>query len=451
MDTRTSAPASATPTSRSKVRPTLEALGWLLLALLLLYQGWLRGVNLVALLAAFLLGLWLLNLLWVVLRFRMKHLSVRRQVKEAAFAGRKFTVEIEVHNPTRESLLGLRAQEQDRLARQGWLIPVLRSEETFRQNYPMVVERRGPHQWAPVEISTGYPFGLFRRTLQLDTKESVLVLPRLGHLHVGRFKRLLLDQVRPTASTRRPVHRHAGAQTEFHGLREFRSGDSPRWIHWRTSARVGDLMVREYEEPPVDHLVIVLDPWLPEPADVLEQRLRETRRANREKIQLLLAAGPAPTPEKRRAKEAALARKELPFRMPLESLELAVSLCATICWEWCHHVGARIAMGIGGRPSQVCVVDTGHRQAFPLLEALALVQGVTADLEAAALEPLLQAPLPPGPVVLVTTRSSGLADFLGQELRRPVLALDVRDPELGEIFELEPASTAATDAAARRS
>ena len=45
-----------------------------------------------------------------------------------------------------------------------------------------------------------------------------------------------------------------------HGLRQFRAGDSPRWIHWRTTARRGELMIREFEDMPNDHLVLIVDP-----------------------------------------------------------------------------------------------------------------------------------------------------------------------------------------------
>src|SRR5205814_7019129 len=46
---------------------------------------------------------------------------------------------------------------------------------------------------------------------------------------------------------------------EFHGLREFRSGDDPRDIHWRTSARRGRPFVRELEEETGRIVMIVLE------------------------------------------------------------------------------------------------------------------------------------------------------------------------------------------------
>jgi len=58
---------------------------------------------------------------------------------------------------------------------------------------------------------------------------------------------------------------------EFFGLRDWRHGDSQRWIHWRTSARRDQLAVREFEQQHDPLLALVLDLWIPklaEPADL---------------------------------------------------------------------------------------------------------------------------------------------------------------------------------------
>ena len=55
----------------------------------------------------------------------------------------------------------------------------------------------------------------------------------------------------------------AGSGTEMFGVREYRPGDSLRRIHWRSSARHGELIVREYEPPGVQTLGIFCDPEPP--------------------------------------------------------------------------------------------------------------------------------------------------------------------------------------------
>jgi uncharacterized protein (DUF58 family) len=246
---------------------------------------------------------------------------------------------------------------------------------------------------------------------------------------------LLLSRHQPLSSSRRFVRRLSAAEAEFYGVREFRAGDSPRWIHWRTTARMGEPMVREFEEPPHDNLVLIVEPWLPRPAEELRTRLQQVRQENRDIIEHLLASGPPPPLAKRRAKEASLARKEEPFRQPLDTLELAISLAATICWEWHRQGGAYLALACASPTAQVHVAQTGTSQVWPFLESLALLEGTPQVEPATLLDHLAQTYLPPGPVLLVSTRSTGLADILANALRRPVVSLDVTDPLVKELFE----------------
>src|SRR5205085_1363497 len=111
-----------------------------------------------------------------------------------------------------------------------------------------------------LDAVSAYPFGLAQRRVRLRAEQYVVILPRLGRLHRGRLRRFLRPVGLAHAPARRQALRHPTAQAEFHGLRAFRNGDSPRSIHWRTSARCGELMVREFEDVPTDNLVLVVDP-----------------------------------------------------------------------------------------------------------------------------------------------------------------------------------------------
>jgi uncharacterized protein (DUF58 family) len=57
------------------------------------------------------------------------------------------------------------------------------------------------------------------------------------------------------------------------GIREYRAGDALRRIHWRSSARRGELVVREFEPPGIQTVAIVLDP-APPSRDVADQIAR---------------------------------------------------------------------------------------------------------------------------------------------------------------------------------
>src|SRR3981081_3774152 len=118
--------------------------------------------------------------------------------------------------------------------------------------------RRGPVVSTGWAVETGDLLGLFRErdtSTQGDT-ELALVLPRspsLGTRHPGR-------ELEASAAASR-----AGTGTELFGVREYRPGDPLRRIHWRSSARHGELIVREYEPPGIQSLGIFCDPSPPTP------------------------------------------------------------------------------------------------------------------------------------------------------------------------------------------
>ena len=100
-------------------------------------------------------------------------------------------------------------------------------------------------------IHSGDPLGFFDSATIRADGEVGLVYPRFTSLAARR-------QTRELEAT--SVAPRAGAGTELFGVREFSPGDSLRRIHWRSTARNGRLVVREYEPPGVETLAIYLDP-----------------------------------------------------------------------------------------------------------------------------------------------------------------------------------------------
>ena len=103
-------------------------------------------------------------------------------------------------------------------------------------------------------ISTSDPLGFFAGRRKCADSEIALVFPRFTSLR-DRFPVRELETA--TATPR------AGSGNELFGVREYRAGDSLRRIHWRASARHGELVVREYEPPGMRTLNIVVDPRPP--------------------------------------------------------------------------------------------------------------------------------------------------------------------------------------------
>jgi uncharacterized protein (DUF58 family) len=111
--------------------------------------------------------------------------------------------------------------------------------------------RRGPVGARGCVVESSDVDGLFRSRRPSPDSEVALVLPRFTSLAARPQAREL------EASVAAP---RAGSGTELFGVREYRPGDSLRRIHWRSSARHGELVVREYEPPGVQTLGIFCDP-----------------------------------------------------------------------------------------------------------------------------------------------------------------------------------------------
>lgn len=114
-------------------------------------------------------------------------------------------------------------------------------------------DRRGVYAIGPVRVRTSDPFGLFHAEQSFGFPGQVLVYPRpleLSNFHVpaanlpgdGRFRRRT-HYVTPNSS----------------GVRPYEVGDSFNRIHWASTARVGELMVKLFEMDPASDVWIALD------------------------------------------------------------------------------------------------------------------------------------------------------------------------------------------------
>ena len=124
--------------------------------------------------------------------------------------------------------------------------------------------RRGPIGATGWTIVTSDPLGFFRAERACPDGEVAVVLPRFASLRARREPR----EVEAAA-----VAARAGSGNELFGIREYQPGDSLRRIHWRSSARHGRLVVREYEPPGLQTLTIAVDPEPPS-AEVADQIAR---------------------------------------------------------------------------------------------------------------------------------------------------------------------------------
>jgi uncharacterized protein (DUF58 family) len=132
-------------------------------------------------------------------------------------------------------------------------VTVPRDGKRLRTAYRVSRVPRGRYRFTDAEVAIEDPFGLARREQPLPDTGTLLVYPRLAKLASLFSERGL----RSHGGGRVLLRRTAGF--ELHSVREYQSGESLRRVHWPSTARRRQLMVKELEDAPRDEVVVVLD------------------------------------------------------------------------------------------------------------------------------------------------------------------------------------------------
>ncbi|MCH9056413.1 DUF58 domain-containing protein [Synechococcus sp. PCC 6716] len=117
---------------------------------------------------------------------------------------------------------------------------------TYDWQYDLIPHRRGVYDWQWVSLRTASPLGLFWCQRQVSVPSQLVVYPQVLQLHQCP----LLDQLGQELSQDwrdRQHHLHVAQEGITRSLRPYRWGDPLRLVHWRTSARYGELRVREFD------------------------------------------------------------------------------------------------------------------------------------------------------------------------------------------------------------
>jgi uncharacterized protein (DUF58 family) len=123
----------------------------------------------------------------------------------------------------------------------------------FRVHYVLEQVPRGRYPFEDVRAELADPFGLEQAILLLPAPGALLVYPRLV-----RLGPLFTESgTRSHDGERLLLRRHSGF--ELHSVREYEQGESLRRVHWPSTARRGQLMVKELEDSPRDEIAVLLD------------------------------------------------------------------------------------------------------------------------------------------------------------------------------------------------
>ena len=405
--------ASAAILPSHKLYWTREGRGFVAVWIVLLLTGIYQQINLVLLIAGLAAGPFVGSIF--VSKAMLRGLRISRRAPPFVFADTTLAIDYVLENPRRwRDALALSAVDA--------LIPIEPGTSTARkldpkvffprvparsrgsQSWRVTAPSRGRYRFGTIELGTRSPFGLLERRVTIDEPGSLLVYPSVGTLS-RRWRRTFLEA---TETRRGRRHDRSAQQQEYHGLRDYRPGDSPRWIHWRTSARLGQPMVKEFEQQSEQDVAVLLDPWLP------------------------------------RTKVDALRR---------EAVEDAIRFCATVCLETCKGQGRRLLLGWTGATPGVRHGPASIRLLHEVLESLALLRPTSEGHLGGLLDVVPPPMLRDAMLLIVTTRPIVLAEELersrrlsgatGFRMAGRSLLLDASRGDLDAYIQFDRASTRA--------
>ncbi|MGD9721913.1 MAG: DUF58 domain-containing protein [Pirellulales bacterium] len=266
-------------TRRRRLRLTREGLYFLLVLLSVLVGATVRQLNLLILLGAVLTGPFVFSLF--AGRLALGRFRVERQLPKVLRADQRLAVDVPLTNLRRwlriwsivvEDRLTRADSAELEASRVGVFFPAVAGGETQRAVYHGYLPQRGRYLFGPLRVSTTFPLGLVRHSILVDDQQTLLVHPKLGKLTHDWTK-----VARQAVAGGQAVQRRGAMQAEFYGLRDWRPGDNRRWIHWRSSARRGTLVVRQFEEHRSRDLALLVDLWQPpDPSDAQQDVTERT-------------------------------------------------------------------------------------------------------------------------------------------------------------------------------
>jgi len=197
--------------------------------------------------------------------------------------------------------------------------PFVPRRESVTLTVPLRFPRRGVYQQEALKIVTRFPFGFLQKARRLDLKSEALVYPSVEA--TPEFLDILPGIQGAIESLAK------GRGQDLYALRDYLPTDGVRHVHWKASARLGSLMVREFAREDDCQVLLVFDPYCV-----------------------------AATPQATQADQ--------------QRFELAVSLCAAIAWSF-HERGALLQYR---SPGVDLPLAPASENIFAVLRHLAMVQ-----------------------------------------------------------------------------
>jgi hypothetical protein len=254
--TRPDSPAGSVVerTSRAArlVRRIVSPIGWAVFGVMIAawLLGWQLGWREAMLLAAACLLLLVISVVFLIGRANL-HVQVMLQPRRVS-VGAPAAGQVNVTNISPRRMWPIRLELRVGAAIARFNLPSLASNDQHDELFVIPTSRRAVVAVGPALTVRGDPLGLMRREVAWTGVTELFVHPRIVGLDpLGSG--LLRDLEGQTSNAT------SMSDLAFHALRTYAAGDDRRYIHWRSSARTGQLMVRQFVDTRRIHATMVVD------------------------------------------------------------------------------------------------------------------------------------------------------------------------------------------------
>lgn len=133
-----------------------------------------------------------------------------------------------------------------------WVVS-LRSRGQAEVEYQVRPSRRGVYTAGPIELTAGDPLGLHQVSATVSSLHDIVAYPEILPIeNLSIPSRIFVGNARNP----KPLHHDP---SKFAGVREYRPGDPSHWIHWKSTARVGRVHVKQFEHTLALQSVVLLN------------------------------------------------------------------------------------------------------------------------------------------------------------------------------------------------
>jgi uncharacterized protein (DUF58 family) len=294
------------------------------------------------------IGFLLIALAWLMTRLSLRGIKIERRARALrGTVGDIFEEHYEIINSTKLPKLWLEVVNETTIpnASGSRVLTLLRGRQKRSYVARTWLTHRGGYRLGPTRITSGDPFGIFRTSRTLPGESSLVVIPMIFKVNHFLSPPGLLPGGKAIRRKSIDITPHAA------GVREYVPGDPMKRIHWPTSIRRDQLMVKEFEQDPQAEVWLFIDTH------------KNAHFAKQTESQ----------PEEPPVDDLFLIRRRK-AKLPASTLEYSISITASLAHYFIEQRRAVGLVAASGRTYKVIPAERSERQEAKILEELAFLR-----------------------------------------------------------------------------